>query len=151
MIVVDDMHRARKLPFALKVIDTGKVKGQEDAIENEVAILRRLKNRNIVQLIEEFHTPSATFLVMELITVCIHRCCRTFCMPISLMSMSFTQLFKKEITRTAFLYSRLRGIAYVLGIDRMMVKQVQDSWALAFVCISFFFLCFFLTTCARLS
>jgi len=65
-------HRARKLPFALKVIETSKVKGQEQfkVIENEVAILRRLKNRNIVQLIEEFHTPSATFLVMELVTVC---------------------------------------------------------------------------------
>jgi len=63
-------HRARKLPFALKVIETGKVKGQEEIIENEVAILRRLKNRNIVQLIEEFHTSSATFLIMELVTVC---------------------------------------------------------------------------------
>ena len=63
------MRRARKLPFALKVIDTSKLKGREEAIENEVAILRRLKNRNIVQLIEEFHTPSATFLVMELVTV----------------------------------------------------------------------------------
>jgi len=64
--------RARKLPFALKVIDTVKVKGQEEVIENEVAILRRLKNRNIVQLIEEFHTPSATFLVMELVNVRIY-------------------------------------------------------------------------------
>ena len=64
------MCRARKLPFALKVIETGKVKGHEKVIENEVAILRRLKNRNIVQLIEEFHTPAATFLVMELVTVC---------------------------------------------------------------------------------
>jgi len=58
------------LPFALKVIEKGKVRGQEEAIENEVAILRRLKNRNIVQLIEEFYTPSATFLIMELVTVC---------------------------------------------------------------------------------
>jgi len=64
------VHRARKLAFALKVIDTSKVAGQEDVIENEVAILRRLKNRNIVQLVEEFHTPSATFLVMELVAVC---------------------------------------------------------------------------------
>jgi len=63
------MRRARKLHFALKVIDKVKVRGQEDAIENEVSILRRLKNRNIVQLIDEFRTPSATFLVMELVTV----------------------------------------------------------------------------------
>jgi len=69
LCIVFDDDRARKLPFALKVIDTGKVKGQEEAIENEVAILRRLKNRNVVQLIEEFHAPTATFLVMELVTV----------------------------------------------------------------------------------
>ena len=61
--------RARKLAFALKVIEATKVRGQEEAIESEVAILRRLKNRNVVQLIEEFHTPAATFLVMELVTV----------------------------------------------------------------------------------
>ena len=64
--------RARKLPFALKVIETGRVKGQEEVIANEVAILRRLKNRNIVQLIEEFYSPSATFLIMELVTVIVH-------------------------------------------------------------------------------
>jgi len=72
------LRRARKLSFALKVIETGKVKGQEEVIENEVAILRRLKNRNIVQLIEEFHSPSATFLVMELVTVCVHVTLRLF-------------------------------------------------------------------------
>jgi len=75
------LFRARKLPFALKVIETGKVKGQEEVIENEVAILRRLKNRNIIQLIEEFHTPSATFLVMELVTVCIYSRPSSFSLP----------------------------------------------------------------------
>jgi len=80
LCIVFDDDRARKLPFALKVIDTGKVKGQEEAIENEVAILRRLKNRNVVQLIEEFHAPTATFLVMELVTVRIATSSLVVCM-----------------------------------------------------------------------
>jgi len=117
-IVVDDMHRARKLPFALKVIDTGKVKGQEDAIENEVAILRRLKNRNIVQLIEEFHTPSATFLVMELVTVCIHRILQNILYIHVFHVHEFHPAVQEGDYANSVGYSRLRGIVYVSGIDR---------------------------------
>lgn len=41
-------------------------------IQNEVAILRRVKHPNIVLLIEEVDTYSELYLVMELVKVC---CC----------------------------------------------------------------------------
>lgn len=41
-------------------------------IQNEVAILRRVKHPNIVLLIEEVDTYSELYLVMELVKVCCH-------------------------------------------------------------------------------
>ena len=38
-------------------------------VENEISILRRVKHRNIVELIEEYETPKEIFLVMELVKV----------------------------------------------------------------------------------
>lgn len=43
---------------------------QEHMIQNEVAILRRVKHPNIVLLIEEMDTYSELYLVMELVKVC---------------------------------------------------------------------------------
>lgn len=43
-------------------------------IQNEVAILRRVKHPNIVLLIEEVDTYSELYLVMELVKVCDHLC-----------------------------------------------------------------------------
>lgn len=45
-------------------------------IQNEVAILRRVKHPNIVLLIEEVDTYSELYLVMELVKVCV---CITCC------------------------------------------------------------------------
>lgn len=45
---------------------------QEHMIQNEVAILRRVKHPNIVLLIEEFDTYNELYLVMELVKVCGH-------------------------------------------------------------------------------
>lgn len=42
---------------------------QEQMIQNEVAILRRVKHPNIVLLIEEMETYSELYLVMELVKV----------------------------------------------------------------------------------
>lgn len=42
---------------------------QEHMIQNEVAILRRVKHPNIVLLIEEVDTYSELYLVMELVKV----------------------------------------------------------------------------------
>ncbi len=44
-------------------------------IQNEVAILRRVKHPNIVLLIEEMDTYSELYLVMELVKVCTTESC----------------------------------------------------------------------------
>lgn len=43
-------------------------------IQNEVAILRRVKHPNIVLLIEEVDTYNELYLVMELVKVCGYVC-----------------------------------------------------------------------------
>ncbi|XP_041922696.1 serine/threonine-protein kinase DCLK2 isoform X3 [Alosa sapidissima] len=53
--------------FALKIIDKTKCAGKEHLIENEVAVLRRVKHPNIIMLIEEVDTPTELYLVMELV------------------------------------------------------------------------------------
>uniref|UniRef100_A0A8C2Z1D7 Doublecortin-like kinase 2a n=1 Tax=Cyclopterus lumpus TaxID=8103 RepID=A0A8C2Z1D7_CYCLU len=55
--------------FALKIIDKAKCSGKEHLIENEVAVLRKVKHPNIIMLIEEVDTPSELYLVMELVKV----------------------------------------------------------------------------------
>ncbi|CAG00429.1 unnamed protein product, partial [Tetraodon nigroviridis] len=52
--------------YALKIINKGKCRGKEHMIQNEVAILRRVKHPNIVLLIEEVDTYNELYLVMEL-------------------------------------------------------------------------------------
>uniref|UniRef100_A0A8C7JTI1 Serine/threonine-protein kinase DCLK2 n=1 Tax=Oncorhynchus kisutch TaxID=8019 RepID=A0A8C7JTI1_ONCKI len=53
--------------YALKIINKGRRRGKEQMIQNEVAILRRVKHPNIVLLIEEMDTYSELYLVMELV------------------------------------------------------------------------------------
>uniref|UniRef100_A0A671WTT9 Serine/threonine-protein kinase DCLK2 n=1 Tax=Sparus aurata TaxID=8175 RepID=A0A671WTT9_SPAAU len=53
--------------YALKIINKGKCRGKEHMIQNEVAILRRVKHPNIVLLIEEMDTYNELYLVMELV------------------------------------------------------------------------------------
>lgn len=43
---------------------------QEHLIENEVAVLRRVRHPSIIELIEVDETPTQLFLVMELVKVC---------------------------------------------------------------------------------
>ncbi|RVE63960.1 hypothetical protein OJAV_G00141420 [Oryzias javanicus] len=50
-----------------KIINKGKCRGKEHMIQNEVAILRRVKHPNIVLLIEEVDTYNELYLVMELV------------------------------------------------------------------------------------
>lgn len=45
------------------------VREQEHLIENEVAVLRRVRHPSIIQLIEVDETPTQLFLVMELVKV----------------------------------------------------------------------------------
>ncbi|CAN7939634.1 unnamed protein product, partial [Ixodes hexagonus] len=61
------VRRDTGVEYALKIIDKDKCKGKEQMIANEVAILRRVQHRNIVQLVEEFDFDSELYLVMELV------------------------------------------------------------------------------------
>ncbi|XP_029460974.1 serine/threonine-protein kinase DCLK2 isoform X2 [Rhinatrema bivittatum] len=66
-VVKECVERSSGKEFALKIIDKGKCCGKEHLIENEVAILRQVKHPNIIMLVEEVDTPTALYLVMELV------------------------------------------------------------------------------------
>nr|XP_005996417.2 PREDICTED: serine/threonine-protein kinase DCLK2 [Latimeria chalumnae] len=66
-VVKECVERSTGKEFALKIIDKAKCSGKEHLIENEVAILRRVKHPNIIMLIEEVDTSSELYLVMELV------------------------------------------------------------------------------------
>uniref|UniRef100_A0A3B5AH21 non-specific serine/threonine protein kinase n=1 Tax=Stegastes partitus TaxID=144197 RepID=A0A3B5AH21_9TELE len=66
-VVKECVERSTGKEFALKIIDKAKCRGKEHLIENEVAVLRRVKHPNIIMLIEEVDTPSDLYLVMELV------------------------------------------------------------------------------------
>ncbi|KAM4594985.1 serine/threonine-protein kinase DCLK2 isoform 2-T2 [Fundulus diaphanus] len=66
-VVKECVERSTGKEFALKIIDKAKCSGKEHLIENEVAVLRKVKHPNIIMLIEEQDTPSELCLVMELV------------------------------------------------------------------------------------
>ncbi|XP_022801295.1 serine/threonine-protein kinase DCLK1-like isoform X2 [Stylophora pistillata] len=66
-VVRECKSRKTNKEYALKIISKAKVKGKEHMVENEISILRRVKHKNIVELIEEYETPKEIFLVMELV------------------------------------------------------------------------------------
>ncbi|KAM7419462.1 hypothetical protein PAMA_016533 [Pampus argenteus] len=66
-VVKECVERSTGKEFALKIIDKAKCSGKEHLIENEVAVLRKVKHPNIIMLIEEVDTPSELCLVMELV------------------------------------------------------------------------------------
>ncbi|XP_071779481.2 serine/threonine-protein kinase DCLK2 [Centroberyx gerrardi] len=66
-VVKECVERSTGKEYALKIIDKAKCSGKEHLIENEVAVLRKVKHPNIIMLIEEVDTPSELCLVMELV------------------------------------------------------------------------------------
>ncbi|XP_041918968.1 serine/threonine-protein kinase DCLK1-like isoform X2 [Alosa sapidissima] len=66
-VVRECVERSTGREYALKIINKSKCRGKEHMIQNEVAILRRVKHPNIVLLIEEMDTYSELYLVMELV------------------------------------------------------------------------------------
>ncbi|KAG0716948.1 Serine/threonine-protein kinase DCLK1 [Chionoecetes opilio] len=66
-VVRECVCRRTREEYALKIIDKTKCRGKEHMIESEVSILRQVSHPNIVSLIEEFHTPTQLYLVMELV------------------------------------------------------------------------------------
>ncbi|XP_066299706.1 serine/threonine-protein kinase DCLK3-like isoform X1 [Branchiostoma lanceolatum] len=51
--------------YALKIIDKSKLRGKEDMVENEIAIMKHCQHENIVQLFEEYESEHDIYLVME--------------------------------------------------------------------------------------
>nr|XP_009303720.1 serine/threonine-protein kinase DCLK1 isoform X2 [Danio rerio] len=66
-VVHECVEHSTDRAYALKIINKGKCRGKEHMIQNEVAILRRVKHPNIVLLIEEMDTYNELYLVMELV------------------------------------------------------------------------------------
>ncbi|UJR36178.1 hypothetical protein I4U23_028912 [Adineta vaga] len=61
--------KATGIQLALKIIDKTRCQGYvEYLIENELAILRRVKHPNIIKLVEEFQTDLKYFLVFEYVS-----------------------------------------------------------------------------------
>jgi len=53
---------------AVKCINRRGLRGKEEALENEIKVLRRLSHPNIVQLMDVFDDKSHVYLVIELVT-----------------------------------------------------------------------------------
>ena len=68
-VVHQCLHKSTKTQFALKIINKSKCKGKEAMIASEVAILRKVKHTNIIQLIDDFDYANELYLVMELVKV----------------------------------------------------------------------------------
>ncbi|XP_064882066.1 serine/threonine-protein kinase DCLK2-like [Oncorhynchus nerka] len=66
-VVKDCVERSTGQEFALKIIDKARCCGKEHLIENEVAVLKRVRHPSIIQLIEVDDTPTELYLVMELV------------------------------------------------------------------------------------
>uniref|UniRef100_F7DFX7 non-specific serine/threonine protein kinase n=1 Tax=Monodelphis domestica TaxID=13616 RepID=F7DFX7_MONDO len=58
-------HMATQRDYAMKVINKAKLKGKEDVVDSEIAVLQRLCHPNIVQLHEVYETASHIYLVLE--------------------------------------------------------------------------------------
>lgn len=63
--VVRVENRTTKQPYAIKMIDI--IQGKE-VFEAELSVLRRVKHRNVIQLVEVFESKDKVYMVMELAT-----------------------------------------------------------------------------------
>ncbi|XP_056878716.1 calcium/calmodulin-dependent protein kinase type 1D [Takifugu flavidus] len=54
--------------FAVKCIPKKALKGKESSIENEIAVLRRIKHENIVALEDIYESPDHLYLIMQLVS-----------------------------------------------------------------------------------
>jgi len=61
--VVRVEHRASRQPYAIKMID--RIQGK-DVFEAELSVLRRVKHKYVIQLVEVFESREKVYMVMEL-------------------------------------------------------------------------------------
>ncbi|CAL9683011.1 unnamed protein product [Knipowitschia caucasica] len=54
--------------FAVKCIPKKALKGKESSIENEIAVLRKIKHENIVALEDIYESPEHLYLIMQLVS-----------------------------------------------------------------------------------
>ncbi|NP_001086095.1 MGC82022 protein [Xenopus laevis] len=66
-VVLAEEKETGKL-FAVKCIPKKALKGKESSIENEIAVLRKIKHENIVALEDIYESPSHLYLVMQLVS-----------------------------------------------------------------------------------
>ena len=65
--------RSTSQQYALKIINRSKCVGYKIPIENEVSILTQMnKHPNVIQVLDVISSPSALYLVMELVHVSHH-------------------------------------------------------------------------------
>eukprot|EP00842_Homolaphlyctis_polyrhiza_P001268 jgi/Hompol1/2141/HPOL_005870-RA len=67
-VVKEAIRKSDSAHFAVKVVDRSKTQGQEDMLQSEIAVLRRVHHKNIVKLEEVFVTPKYLYIVMQLAT-----------------------------------------------------------------------------------
>uniref|UniRef100_A0AAY4EXX6 Protein kinase domain-containing protein n=1 Tax=Denticeps clupeoides TaxID=299321 RepID=A0AAY4EXX6_9TELE len=66
--VVLAQEKATGQMFAVKCIPKKALKGKESSIENEIAVLRRIKHENIVALEDIYESSNHLYLVMQLVS-----------------------------------------------------------------------------------
>ncbi|XP_065909896.1 calcium/calmodulin-dependent protein kinase type 1-like [Dysidea avara] len=65
--VVKAQDRETGTQYAIKIIDKKQLKGKEEALQNEIEVLRKVSHPNIVKLYEMYDDKSKVYLVMELV------------------------------------------------------------------------------------
>uniref|UniRef100_A0A8C9SVI6 Calcium/calmodulin-dependent protein kinase 1Da n=1 Tax=Scleropages formosus TaxID=113540 RepID=A0A8C9SVI6_SCLFO len=66
--VVLAQEKATGRMFAVKCIPKKALKGKESSIENEIAVLRKIKHENIVALEDIYESPNHLYLIMQLVS-----------------------------------------------------------------------------------
>ncbi|XP_037551798.1 calcium/calmodulin-dependent protein kinase type 1D [Nematolebias whitei] len=66
VVLAQEKQSARM--FAVKCIPKKALKGKESSIENEIAVLRKIKHENIVALEDIYESPDHLYLVMQLVS-----------------------------------------------------------------------------------
>lgn len=107
--VVRVEHRATRQPYAIKMIDRDQGQG---IFEAELAVLRRVRHRNVIQLVEVFETRDKIYMVMELAT------------GGELLDRIIAKGFFTEADATRVLQMVLEGVVYLhsLGIAHRDLK-----------------------------